>query len=64
MRYVMQEHVVADRSRLCVETIDVFDKNKNNLAPGAFLSAHNNLSMAISIVSPLTRAPKKLLKFC
>lgn len=37
MRYVMQEHVMADRSRLCVETIDVFDKNKNNLAPGAFL---------------------------
>lgn len=37
MRFVMQEHVVADRSRLSVETIDVLDKNKGNLAPGIFL---------------------------
>lgn len=37
MRYVMQEHVVEDSFHLCVETIDVLDKNKENLAPGIFL---------------------------
>lgn len=37
MRYVMQGHVVADCSRLSVETIDVLDKNKENLVPGVFL---------------------------
>lgn len=37
MRYVMQEHVVEDSFHLCVETIDVLDENKENLAPGVFL---------------------------
>ena len=36
MRYVMQGHVVKDHC-LCVETIDVLDENKDNLAPGVFL---------------------------
>lgn len=37
MRYVMHGHVVADCSRLSVDTIDVLDKNKENHTPGAFL---------------------------
>jgi hypothetical protein len=37
MRCVMQACVVKDGFQLGVETIDVLDKNKQNLAPGSFL---------------------------